>query len=28
LKRNRMKMGDEPAAGQIVYLRHKRPRKG
>jgi hypothetical protein len=28
LKRNRMKMGDEPAAGQIVYLRNKRPRKG
>lgn len=28
LKRNRMKMGDEPAAGQIVYLHSKRPRKG
>lgn len=28
LKRNRMKSGDEPAEGQIVYLRHKRPRKG
>jgi hypothetical protein len=27
LKRNRMKFGDEPAAGQIVYLRNKRPRK-
>jgi hypothetical protein len=28
LKRNRMKFGDEPAAGQIVYLHSKRPRKG
>ncbi len=28
LKRNRMKSGDEPATGQIVYLRDKRPRKG
>jgi len=28
LKRNRMKSGDEPAEGQIVYLRNKRPRKG
>jgi hypothetical protein len=28
LKRNRMKLGDEPATGQIVYLRNKRPRKG
>jgi LysM repeat protein len=27
LKRNRMKFGDEPAAGQIVYLHSKRPRK-
>jgi len=28
LKRNRMDAGDEPADGQIVYLHHKRPRKG
>ena len=28
LKRNRMKSGDEPAKGQIIYLHHKRPRKG
>lgn len=28
LRRNRMKFGDEPAAGQIVYLHSKRPRKG
>ena len=28
LKRNRMKIGDQPAEGQIVYLRNKRPRKG
>ena len=28
LKRNRMKSGDEPAEGQTVYLRSKRPRKG
>lgn len=28
LRRNRMNAGDEPAAGQIVYLRNKRPRKG
>lgn len=28
LRRNRMKPGDEPAEGQIVYLRNKRPRKG
>jgi len=28
LRRNRMRPGDEPAAGQIVYLRNKRPRKG
>lgn len=28
LKRNRMKSGDEPIAGQIVYLRNKKPRKG
>lgn len=27
LKRNRMKKGEEPIAGQIVYLRNKRPRK-
>jgi hypothetical protein len=26
LKRNRMKKGEEPVAGQIVYLRNKRPR--
>ncbi|MDP2888290.1 MAG: glucosaminidase domain-containing protein [Bacteroidota bacterium] len=26
LKRNRMKKGEEPIAGQIVYLRNKRPR--
>lgn len=28
LKRNRMKYGDEPAAGQVIYLRKKRPRRG
>jgi len=28
LKRNRMKTGDVPAAGQIIYLRNKKPRKG
>lgn len=28
LRRNRMKKGDEPAEGQIVYLRNKKPRKG
>ena len=28
LKRNRMKPGDEPAAGQIIYLHSKRPRRG
>jgi len=28
LGRNRMNEGDEPAAGQIVYLRNKRPRRG
>lgn len=28
LKRNRMKAGDEPAAGEIIYLRNKRPRRG
>jgi len=27
LKRNRMRFGDEPAAGQIVYLHSKRPRR-
>lgn len=27
LRRNRMREGEEPAAGQIVYLHHKRPRK-
>ncbi|MDP2335514.1 MAG: glucosaminidase domain-containing protein [Bacteroidota bacterium] len=27
LRRNRMKEGDEPIAGQIVYLRNKKPRK-
>lgn len=27
LKRNRMKNGDEPAVGQIVFLRNKKPRK-
>ncbi len=27
LKRNRMKKGEEPSTGQIVYLRNKRPRK-
>jgi len=27
LRRNRMHEGDEPAEGQIVYLRNKRPRK-
>jgi hypothetical protein len=28
LKRNRMKAGEQPVAGQIVYLRNKKPRKG
>jgi len=28
LRRNRMEEGQEPAVGQIVYLHHKRPRKG
>ena len=28
LKRNRMKSGEEPVAGQIIYLRNKKPRKG
>jgi len=28
LRRNRMDEGQEPAVGQIVYLHHKRPRKG
>lgn len=28
LRRNRMKYGDEPVKGQIIYLRHKRPRRG
>ena len=28
LRRNRMKYGDEPSKGQIIYLRHKRPRRG
>lgn len=28
LRRNRMDAGEEPAVGQIVYLRDKRPRKG
>jgi LysM repeat protein len=28
LRRNRMKTGDEPIKGQIVYLRNKKPRKG
>ncbi len=28
LKRNRMKTGEEPAVGQVVYLNHKRPRRG
>jgi LysM repeat protein len=28
LKRNRMKSGEEPAVGQIIYLNHKRPRRG
>ena len=27
LKRNRMKSGEEPAEGQIIYLHHKRPRR-
>ncbi|MDP2115215.1 MAG: glucosaminidase domain-containing protein [Bacteroidota bacterium] len=27
LKRNRMKKGEEPVAGQLVYLRNKKPRK-
>jgi LysM repeat protein len=28
LKRNRMKSGDQPTEGDIVYLRNKKPRKG
>lgn len=28
LKRNRMRAGEEPVSGQIVYLHKKRPRKG
>lgn len=28
LRRNRMKNGDEPIEGQIVYLRNKKPRNG
>lgn len=28
LKRNRMSKGDEPVAGQVVYLRNKKPRRG
>jgi LysM repeat protein len=28
IRRNRMDEGQEPAVGQIVYLHHKRPRKG
>ncbi len=28
LRRNRMHEGDEPAAGQIIYLHSKRPRRG
>jgi len=28
LKRNRMRAGEEPAAGEQIYLRNKRPRKG
>lgn len=28
LRRNRMDEGQEPAVGQIVYLHHRRPRKG
>ena len=28
LRRNRMHEGEEPVKGQIVYLRHKRPRRG
>lgn len=28
LRRNRMNFGDEPAAGETVYLRNKRPRRG
>lgn len=27
LRRNRMKRGDQPTEGQIIYLRHKSPRK-
>ncbi len=27
LRRNRMKQGDEPTEGQIIYLRNKKPRK-
>jgi hypothetical protein len=28
LRRNRMKYGDEPTKGQLIYLREKRPRRG
>jgi hypothetical protein len=28
LKRNRMRAGDEPMTGEIMYLRNKRPRRG
>lgn len=28
LRRNRMKTGEEPIAGQVIYLRSKKPRKG
>jgi len=28
LRRNHMKYGDEPVKGQVIYLRHKRPRRG
>ncbi len=28
LKRNRMKEGDEPDKGQVIYLRDKKPRRG
>jgi len=28
LKRNRMKSGEEPVSGQVIYLRNKKTRKG
>lgn len=28
LRRNRMRAGDEPVTGQIIYMRYKKPRKG